>query len=78
MLHERIRALAVEYPRYGYWRVHVMLLRDGNRVNHKRLQRLWRLEGLQVKRPKRRKRKIARAPVAVRGRYPNHVWAIDF
>ena len=32
-LRQRIRALAVKYPRHGYRRVHVMLLRDGNRVN---------------------------------------------
>ena len=77
-LRERIRALAAKYPRYGYRRVHVMLLHDGFQVNRKRLQRLWRLEGLHVQRPKRRKPKIARVLVVVRGRYPNHVWAIDF
>ena len=54
-LRERIRALAVKYPRYGYRRAHVMLIRDGYLVNHKRVQRLWRLEGLHVQRPKRRK-----------------------
>jgi len=77
-LRQRIRALAVKYPRYGYRRVHVMLLRDGFQVNRKRVQRLWRLEGLHVQRPKRRKPKIARVPIVVRGQYPNHVWAIDF
>ena len=77
-LRQRIRALAVKYPRYGYGRVHVMLIRDGYQVNRKRVQRLWRLEGLRVQRPKRRKPKIARQSVVVRGRYPNHVWAIDF
>jgi transposase InsO family protein len=44
-LRQRIRALAVKYPRYGYRRVHVMLIRDGYQVNRKRVQRLWRLEG---------------------------------
>ena len=58
-LRQRIRALAVKYPRYGYRRIHVMLLRDGYQVNRKRVQRLWRLEGLDVQRPKRRKPKIA-------------------
>ena len=77
-LRQRIRALVVKYPRYGYQRVHVMLLRDGYQVNRQRMQRLWRLEGLHVQRPKRRKPKIARQPVVVRGQYPNHVWAIDF
>ena len=77
-LRQRIMALAVKYPRYGYRRVHVMLLRDGYQVNRKRVQRLWRLDGLRVQRPKRRKPKIARQSVVVRGTYPNHVWAIDF
>ncbi|MSO60175.1 MAG: hypothetical protein EXQ63_07605 [Ilumatobacteraceae bacterium] len=74
-LRQRIRALAVKYPRYGYRRVHVMLLRDGFHVNRKRVQRLWRLESLHAQRPKHRKPKIARVPVVVRGRYPNHVSA---
>lgn len=77
-LRQRIRALAVKYPRYGYRRVHVMLLRDGYQVNRQRVQRLWRLEGLRVQRPKRRKPKATRVPIVVRGRYPNHVWTIDF
>ena len=43
-LRQRIRALAVKYPRYGYRRVHVMLIRDGYQVNRQRVQRLWRLD----------------------------------
>ena len=39
-LRQRIRALAVKYPRYGYRHVHVMLLRDRYKVNRKRVQRL--------------------------------------
>jgi putative transposase len=47
-LRQRIRALSVKYPRYGYRRVHAMLIRDGCQVNRKRVQRLSRLEGLHV------------------------------
>jgi len=68
----------VKYPRYGYRRVHVMLIRDGYQANRQRVQRLWRLEGLRVQRPKRRKPKNVRRPIVIRGTYPNHVWAIDF
>ena len=39
-LRERVGALAEKYPRYGYRRVHVILLRDGYQVNRKRVQRL--------------------------------------
>ena len=77
-LRVRIRALAVKYPRYGYPCIHVMLLRDGFSVNRKRVQRLWRAEGLLVQRPKRRKPKVRRNPIVVRGAHPNHVWALDF
>jgi len=77
-LRERIRALAVKYPRYGYRRIHVMLLRDGFQVNRKRVQRLWRLEGLRVQRRVRRKPKVVSRQRVVRGQFPNHVWAIDF
>ena len=77
-LRSRIRALAVKYPRYGYRRIHVMLLRDGFVINRKRIQRLWRAEGLLVHRPKKRKPKARRNPIVVRGAHPNHVWALDF
>ena len=62
-LRVRIRALAVKYPRYGYRRIHVMLLRDGFVVNRKRIQRLWRAEGLLMQRPKKRKPKARRNPM---------------
>ena len=55
-LRERIRALAVKYPRDGYRRIHVMLLCAGYLVNRKRVQR-----------PEHRKPKIARMPVCCSG-----------
>lgn len=74
---DRIRALAVKYPRYGYRRIHVMLLRDGFKVNRKRVQRLWRLEGLHVAPVTRRKPKRKTSLVVPRGNKPNEVRAID-
>ena len=53
-LWQRIRALAVKHGR-----IHVMLIHDVYQVNRKRVQRLWRLKGLRVQRPKRLKPKIA-------------------
>ena len=76
-LRSRIKALAVAHPRYGYRRIHVLLLRDGFNVNRKRVQRLWRLEGLHVAPVRRRKPRARRNPVEVRGTHPDHVWAID-
>ena len=62
-LRSRIRALEVKYPRYRSLRIHVMLLRDGFDVNRKRIQRLWRAEGLLMQRPKKRKPKARRNPM---------------
>jgi putative transposase len=44
-----VRELAQSRPRFGYRRIHVLLLRDGWRVNMKRVRRLYRLEGLQLR-----------------------------
>ena len=51
-LRQRIRALAVKYPRDGCRCVHVMTIRGGFAVNRQRVPHLWRLEGLHVQRPK--------------------------
>lgn len=74
-----IRKESRRRKRFGYRRIHAMLVRKGWVVNHKRVHRLWRLEGLQVprKRPRRRRRG---SPVEAReeARYPNHIWTYDF
>lgn len=51
----RIIELATQYGRYGYRRITVMLRREGWRVNHKRVERLWCREGLKL--PKRQPRR---------------------
>ena len=50
----RILALATKYGRYGYRRITAMLRREGWRINHRRVERIWRQEGLKVpaKQPK--------------------------
>jgi putative transposase len=77
-LRHRLRAMSVKFPRYGYRRIHVMLCRDGYSCNRKRIQRLWRDEGLHVPKRKPRRKKHRRNPVRVRAVRPDHVWAIDF
>lgn len=56
VLRKRIREIAETRVRYGYKRIHVLLQREGWRINHKRVHRLYREEGLQMrhKTPKRR------------------------
>jgi len=49
----RLRTLGAERPRFGYRRLHALLRREGIVVNHKRIERLYREEGLAVRPPPR-------------------------
>ena len=80
-LTERITELATAYGRYGYRRVTALLRAEGWRVNHKRVERIWRQGGLKVPRrqPKRRRLWLNdRSCVRRRAEYPDHVWSYDF
>lgn len=71
-------ALARERRRFGYRRLHVLLRREGYRVNHKKLFRLYREERLVVRRRGARKRAIGtRAPMLV-PLAPGRRWSLDF
>jgi len=78
MLRQRLKALATEYPRYGYTLLHGMLAAEKLVVNPKRTYRIYREEKLQV-RTKRRKRlaKRPRVEMAVPDA-PNRRWSMDF
>jgi transposase InsO family protein len=80
-LTEAIVALAAEYGRYGYRRITAMLRTQGWWVNAKRVQRIWRREGLKVpKRQPKRGRLWLNDGSCIRLRpcWPGHVWAYDF
>jgi len=73
--------LAGRYGRYGYRRVTALLCAEGWIVNHKRVERIWRREGLKVpgKQPKRRRLWLNDGScIRLRPRWPNHVWSYDF
>ena len=77
----RIIQLASDYGRYGYRRVTALLRGEGWLVNHKRVERLWRQEGLKVpqKQPKRRRLWLADGScVRLRPTRRDHVWSYDF
>lgn len=76
-LRERLRELAAEYPRYGYWRLYRKLRRQGVVVNHKRIYRLYREEGLSVRKRPRKRLARARVPALV-PIVPNQRWSMDF
>ncbi len=69
----------MDRPRFGYQRVHVVLRREGWRVNRKRVHRLYRLEGLQVRmRVRRRKRLSLHRGPAPRATQVAERWSMDF
>lgn len=77
----RIVQLACCYGRYGYRRITALLCREGWRVNHKRVRRIWRREGLKVpkKQPKRGRLWLNDGScVRLRAERKNHVWSYDF
>ena len=77
-LRERLLQLAAEQRRFGYRRLHVLLRGEGHSLNRKKTQRLYREEGLSVRRRRGRKRATGtRAPVLVEAR-PNARWSLDF
>ena len=77
-----IVALATRYGRYGYRRITALLNNEyGWRVNHKRVERIWRKEGLKVpkKQPKRGRLWLNDGScVRLRPGYKEHVWSYDF
>ena len=75
---ERMRALAAQYPRYGYRRVRIFLGREGHPMSTDRAHRLWRAERLQLPRRRPRRRVAASRPRPVPATGPNQVWAYDF
>lgn len=69
------------YGRYGYKRVTALIKRDGFKINHKRVYRIWRKEGLKVpsKQPKRARLWFNDGScIRKRAEYKNHVWSYDF
>jgi transposase InsO family protein len=80
----RMNELAAEHPRWGYRRVWALLREEGWRVNRKRIERLWRLEGHRV--PPRRSMKSGKKALGAAeqaiwnlpAQRQNHVWSYDF
>ena len=76
----QIVRLATQYGRYGYRRITALLRNDGWRVNHKRVERIWRREGLKVpqKQPKRGRLWLNDGScIRLRPERKDHVWSYD-
>ena len=80
-LRGRLREISRERPRWGYRRAHARLCQEGWSVNRKRVQRLWREEGLRVPIRRRKRQRLGSSTVPakrLRAERPDQVWAIDF
>lgn len=77
-LKARITELAYTWRRFGYRRIHQLLDREGYKVNHKRVYRLYRLSGLVVRRRKRKRISANRGRPQAVTPTPNQRWSMDF
>jgi len=77
-LRQRLRVLAEERRRWGCPMLYRIIRREGFRVNHQRVERLYREEGLSLRRGRRRKRLSHLRVVRERPQTLNHTWAADF
>jgi len=80
-LRQRLRELSRERPRWGYRRAHARLTGEGWSLNRKRVQRLWREEGLRVPARRRKRQRLGESTVPadrLRAERPDQVWALDF
>ena len=76
-----LRRLSAEHPRAGYRMATALLRRAGMEVNAKRVQRLWRQEGLKVPRRQRKRQRLGRSESGtqrLKAERVNHVWSYDF
>jgi putative transposase len=74
----RLRAFSQRHPREGSRKAGMCLRREGTRVNHKKVERLWQEHGLTVPVRRRQRRRGKGLERPLRPLYPNHVWAYDF
>jgi putative transposase len=70
--------LAKQYGRYGYQKIADLLRIEGWKVNHKKVERIWREEGLQLPQRHKKRRRLYHKDSSINRLPPNHVWSIDF
>ena len=81
LLVKAMDALRPRYPRYGYRRICTQLVREGWRVNRKRVHRLWKAAGWQIRSRAKKKRRLGSSEngcTQYRSERRNHVWTYDF
>ncbi len=80
-LRQRLHAFSRKHKRWGYRKAWGVLRDEGWAANRKKIQRLWREEGLKVPHRKRKRQRLGTSTCPadrLRAKRPNHVWALDF
>jgi transposase InsO family protein len=75
---EKLRELANQRRRFGYRRLHILLRRESVMINRKKTQRLYREDGLAVRRRRSRRRAVGTRAPAPALALPNQRWSLDF
>lgn len=78
VIRTRLKELAARYRRFGAWKFHKILLREGVLVNHKRVERIYRQERLSLRVKKRKKLKALSRVALPRAVRPDQQWSMDF
>ena len=81
LLVERMIELATKYGPYGYRRITALLQREGFEVNHKRVERLWCIEGSKVPQKQSKRKRLwfnDGSCIRLRPQFKDHVWSYDF
>ncbi len=75
---DRLEDISKRHPREGSRKAYVKLRAEGLVINHKKVERLWKANGLTVPVRRRQRRRGKQLERPIKPLYPNHVWAYDF
>jgi len=78
LLRNKLHEFSDEFKRWGWRKAHWYLTKDGSVINRKKIQRLWREEGLKVPYKSKKKCRRGKGDVKLKAMQMNHVWAADF
>lgn len=78
VLEQKIKVIALDRPRFGYRRIHILLRKQGDKVNHKKLFRLYKEMGLKVRKRGSRKRALGIRIAERKASKINEIWSLDF
>lgn len=78
-LTREIVRLSYRYPRFGYRKIHTLLINAGWQISRETVRLIRKREGLQVRKKQRKKRVLGQSTTDLKqAQYPNHVWSYDF